>query len=89
MELPSSLLSPSSKNNNKKTCSEKVSYIFSKKIFLCFRKGNFLVFSKKGLSYIPEMELSSLKKKKNSGRNFPSSQNKKLCFEKVSHISGN
>ena len=70
MELPGALLSPNLKNT--KTLPEKISYIFSKKLFLYFGKRNFLIFSKKVFLVPRETEFFYI-----SGNNFPSSKIKK------------
>ena len=40
----------------KKKTSKKICYIFSEKAFLCLKKQNFLIISKKGFSYTPGNE---------------------------------
>lgn len=53
MELHGAVQYPDLK---KKKTSKKICYIFSEKAFLCLRKQNFLIISKKGFSYTPGNE---------------------------------
>ena len=65
----------------KKDRSEKISYIFSKKLFLYFEKRDFLIFL--------EMELYSLKNKTFQEVTLQAQKIKKKHSEKISYISGN
>ena len=87
------LLSPSSKIFKKSTL-KTFSIFFKKKFFLYFGKWNFLAlrlkrflfFLKKKLLIFREMELFK-KPSYISGGNFPSSNNTRTCFEKISYTT--